>query len=88
MTFSASTDLTYMSERALQTLITGPDTSADPAGERTGIGYDAAGRTLTVTKPRGMQTGGPVDDFFTQYGYDALDRVTSQTVYGTDKTSG
>jgi len=70
------------------TLITGPDTSADPVGERTGISYDAAGRTLTVIKPRGMQNGGPVDDFFTQYGYDALDRVTTQTDYGTDKTAG
>jgi len=69
------------------TLLTGPDTSADLLGERTGISYDAAGRTLTVTKPRGMQTGGPVDDFFTQYGYDPLDRVISQTEYGTDKTA-
>ncbi|MBY8870381.1 DNRLRE domain-containing protein [Micromonospora sp. PLK6-60] len=64
------------------TLVTGPDTSADPAGERTRIEYDAAGRTAKVTKPRGVQSSGTVDDFATVYGYDPLDRVVRQVEYG------
>src|SRR6266498_2169362 len=67
------------------TLVTGPDTSADPAGERTKVDYDAAGRTSKVTKPRGVQTT-TVDDFATIYGYDPLDRVVTKTDNGTSST--
>ncbi|HEX5994458.1 MAG TPA: DNRLRE domain-containing protein, partial [Jiangellales bacterium] len=64
------------------TLSTGPDTSADPAGERTRIDYDAAGRTEKVTKPKGVASA-VTDDYTTVYGYDPLDRIVKQTAYGT-----
>jgi RHS repeat-associated protein len=60
-------------------LATGPDTSADPAGERTRYEYDAAGRLLRVTDPKGVQTAGVADDYTTVYAYDALDRIVTET---------
>jgi RHS repeat-associated protein len=62
-----------------QTLVTSPDTSADPAGERTKYQYDSAGRLTQVTLPIGMQSpdGNNTHNIF--YAYDALDRVVSQT---------
>jgi YD repeat-containing protein len=67
-------------------LVTGPDTSADPAGERTRTDYDAAGRPFKVTRPKGVASG-TVDDFTTLVDYDALDRVVRQTQYGTDTST-
>lgn len=65
-------------------LVTGPDTSADPAGERTHHQYDAAGRLTRLTTPRGMQTTASDKDFAVFYGYDALDRVTATTLNEVD----
>jgi YD repeat-containing protein len=58
-----------------KTLVTGPDTSADPAGERTAFAYDGAGRLIKVTLPKGVQTPTVSNDFSTSYDYDVLDRV-------------
>jgi RHS repeat-associated protein len=64
-------------------LTTGPDTSADPAGERTLRDYDQAGRLRKITKPRGMPPASAVtDDFTTVLDYDPLDRVIRQTENG------
>src|SRR5918996_1239580 len=62
-----------------QTLITGPDTSGDPQGERTKVEYDAAGRVKKLTLPNGVASSAVVDDFATLYDYDLLDRVVTQT---------
>jgi RHS repeat-associated protein len=62
-------------------LVTGPDKSADPAGERTAFAYDAAGRTTRVTQPKGVRTGSTDKDFATFFDYDPLDRVTRSTRY-------
>ena len=72
------TSLTYdVMDR--QTLVTGPDTSADPAGERTRYQYDVAGRVTQVTLPLGVQNGTPNNTHTINYTYDALDRVAAQT---------
>jgi YD repeat-containing protein len=68
-----------------QTLITGPDTSADPAGERIRFDYDAAGRLIKLTDPKGVQSS-TVDDYATISDYDPLDRVVKRTVTGTSAT--
>jgi RHS repeat-associated protein len=60
-----------------RTLVTEPDTSADPAGERTEMSYDAAGRLRQVTEPRGKK--GDVDHP-TIYTYDAADRLRTESV--------
>ncbi len=72
------TSLTYdvMDRR---TLMTGPDTSADPAGQRTRYQYDVAGRVTQVTLPLGVQNGTPNNTRTLSYAYDAVDRVISQT---------
>jgi RHS repeat-associated protein len=62
-----------------RTLVTGPDTSADPTGERTRYQYDVAGRVTQVTLPLGVQNGTPNNTRTVNYAYDALDRVTAQT---------
>jgi RHS repeat-associated protein len=60
------------------TLITGPDISGDPAGERVSLGYDDAGRLTTQVRPEGVKS--PLaDDYTTTMVYDALDRVIRQT---------
>jgi len=70
------------------TLTTGPDKSADPAGERTAYQYDAAGRLTQVVVPAGVQNGvqlGSANSPHTvNYTYDALDRKLSQTSYHVD----
>jgi RHS repeat-associated protein len=60
---------------------TGPDTSADPAGERTQFRYDAAGRLIEVTLPKGVQSSTIANDFTVFYTYDGLDRVLRETRY-------
>ncbi|HEU4349309.1 MAG TPA: RHS repeat-associated core domain-containing protein [Actinoplanes sp.] len=59
-------------------LVTNPDTSADPAGERTKYDYDAAGRLSTVTLPIGMLTG-VAKDHQVLNSFDSLDRISAQT---------
>ena len=61
-------------------LVTGPDTSADPAAERTRYQYDVAGRLTQVTLPLGVQNGTPNNTHTVNYAYDGLDRVTAQTL--------
>jgi len=60
-------------------VVTGPDTTADPAGERTRYAYDVAGRVTTVTLPLGMKDGTPNNTRTVNLTYDALDRVIRQT---------
>lgn len=61
------------------TLVTGPDTSADPAGERIAMSYDAAGRLVRVTQPKGVATTSLPDDFTERREYDTVDRVIRQS---------
>jgi RHS repeat-associated protein len=63
-----------------KTLTTGPDTQADPAGQRTKLTYDAGGRMVSEILPIGVQSG-IAKDHTTTYGYDAADELTSQTQY-------
>jgi RHS repeat-associated protein len=60
-------------------IVTGPDTSADPAGERTRYTYDIAGRVSTVTLPLGMKDGTVNNTRTVNLTYDALDRAIRQT---------
>src|SRR5262245_56049250 len=62
------------------TLVTGPDTSADPAGERTRYQYDVAGRLTQVTLPLGVRNGTLNNIRTLNYAYDGWDRVTAQTL--------
>jgi RHS repeat-associated protein len=80
----AKTALAY-DDMDRMTLMTGPDTSDDPAGERTSWEYDAAGRVTKVTLPKGMKSPA-VDDFIVRYEYDALDRVLREIRYDPDPT--
>ncbi|HEV2891995.1 MAG TPA: RHS repeat-associated core domain-containing protein, partial [Frankiaceae bacterium] len=61
-------------------LVTMPDTSADPAGERMTMTYDAAGRLTRRTLPRGVQSAA-ADDFTDVFDYDPLDRVVTTKRY-------
>jgi RHS repeat-associated protein len=61
------------------TLITGPDQSDDPAGERVALTYDDAGRLTSQVRPEGLQST-LAGDYTTTFDYDALDRVLRQTV--------
>jgi RHS repeat-associated protein len=85
-TDSGSGPTTSLSYDAMdrRTLVTGPDTSADPLGERTRYAYDAAGRLTQLTLPRGVQTTAFANDFSIFYSYDDLDRVVKQTSYDLD----
>ena len=68
-----------------QTLITTPDRSDDPDGERTALVYDAAGRLISVTEPLGVLSPA-ADDYTTLLTYDKLDRTIRQTRYLIDGT--
>jgi RHS repeat-associated protein len=61
-----------------RTLMTGPDTTVDPAGERTAYQYDAAGRMTRMTQPKGVQSASTDLDFAEFRAYDALDRMVKQ----------
>ena len=64
-----------------------PTLAANPEGDQTTVDYDQAGRTVKVTSPKGVATGGALDkDFATFYAYDDLDRVLRQTQYQVDST--
>lgn len=58
-----------------QELVTGPDRTVDPNGERVGYRYDAAGRLDRITRPKGVATTATDTDFATDLEYDLLDRV-------------
>ena len=66
------------------TLVTGPDTSVDPAGERTRYTYDGGGRLTQIESPKGVLTPSIGNDFSVFYSYDDLDRVIRQTRYNVD----
>jgi RHS repeat-associated protein len=68
-----------------KTLTTGPDTQADPAGQRIKMTYDAAGRMITTVLPIGVQSG-IANDHTTSYGYDAANELTSQTRYAVNSS--
>jgi RHS repeat-associated protein len=58
-------------------------TSTDAEGHTTTYGYDHAGRTESVTSPRGNETGATPEDFTTSYSYDELGRLyATATPYG------
>lgn len=67
-----------------RTLMTGPDTAADPLGERTAYQYDAAGRMIRTTRPKGVQTTNTDQDFAEFRDYDPLDRVVRQYQHAVD----
>jgi RHS repeat-associated protein len=62
------------------TLTTTPDTQADPAGQRTKMVYDAAGRLTSQTLPIGVKSG-ITNDHTTAYSYDVANQLSSQTQY-------
>ncbi len=64
-----------------QSLVTNPDRVADTSGERTKYQYDIAGRLTQLTLPIGVQNPDANNTHNIFYGYDALDRVASQTRY-------
>ncbi len=66
-----------------KTLTTTPDTQADPAGQRTMMSYDAAGRLTTLIRPRGELSGIANDDTV-GYAYDAANQLTARTEYTVD----
>src|SRR5260370_700111 len=62
-----------------KSMMTSPDTSADPAGERTSYQYDIAGRLTQITLPIGVQSPDANNTHNVFYAYDQLDRTVSQT---------
>lgn len=67
-----------------RTLMTGPDTSVDPAGERTAYEYDAENRLTRMTQPKGVLTPNTPNDFAQFTDYDPLDRVVRQYRHAVD----
>jgi RHS repeat-associated protein len=67
-------------------LIANADTSVDPAGERSRMTYDAAGRLIKQEQPKGVLSP-TVDDYSTVHSYDPLNRVIRDTEYGTDTSA-
>ncbi|MBO0885716.1 MAG: RHS repeat protein, partial [Mycobacterium sp.] len=69
-------------------LTTGPDTSADPQGERTQYHYDDAGRLDQEVTPVGYQSGvrapASTSPGTINFTYDTLDRQLTQTSYHKD----
>lgn len=63
-------------------LVSNPDKSVDPAGERVAFEYDAAGRVVKQTMPLGVLSTTVPDDHATLYSYDKLDRPTRETRFG------
>jgi YD repeat-containing protein len=82
---AAQTTVTY-DEMDRPLLTTGPDTSADPAGERTQTTYDDAGRPITQVAPKGVMSSTVAGDYQTVTTYDVLDRVTRVAAYGVSST--
>ncbi|MDQ1743407.1 MAG: hypothetical protein QOE23_1746, partial [Pseudonocardiales bacterium] len=67
-----------------ETLRTAMDTSVDPAGERTSMSYDAAGRMTRRTMPLGVQSTTIANDYAVDLSYDLLDRTVRQAAYEVD----
>jgi hypothetical protein len=61
-----------------ETLVTGPRSAAQGGPVRTKTEYDAAGRVMRVTRPKGVATSDP-DDYVTETVYDLLDRESTIT---------
>ena len=66
-------------------LLSDSDTSVDPAGERTALVYDDAGRLIKQTDSKGVLSS-TVDDHTIQLAYDPLDRLIRQTTTGASAT--
>jgi RHS repeat-associated protein len=66
------------------TLVTGPDTAGGLNQVQTD--YDAAGRVIKVTSPKGVATTNLTKDYATFTTYDLLDRIASTTEYIVDAT--
>jgi RHS repeat-associated protein len=60
--------------------------TTSPLGEKTVFTYDAGGRTTSAQSPNGVKSGVANADS-TGYTYDLLDRVVTQTAYGSDGTT-
>jgi RHS repeat-associated protein len=58
-------------------------TSTNPDAEKTEYAYDAGGRLLSLTTPKGTATTGTNQDFAEFYEYDPVDRIIRETRYGT-----
>ncbi|MEV4315002.1 DNRLRE domain-containing protein [Actinocrispum sp. NPDC049592] len=63
-------------------VVSNPDKSVDPAGERFAFQYDAAGRLVKQTKPLGVLSATVPDDYTSVYSYDKLDRPTREVRFG------
>jgi RHS repeat-associated protein len=71
-----------------ETLATGPRLAAQGGPVSTKTEYDAAGRAIKVTKPKGVNSvpsgSAWTKDFMTETGYDLLDREQAVTAYVVD----
>jgi RHS repeat-associated protein len=67
-------------------VITGPDTSVDPAGERFTYRYDDAGRPVQYTAPKGAMSGSTDQDHADFVTYDPVDRVIRETQHEVDSS--
>jgi len=82
-----ATTFTYDAmDRASSQVVPHDVSSAEPAqrSHTTTYAYDAAGRLVTQTDPKGVLTTNTDRDFATFYTYDLLDRVVVQTRYQVD----
>ncbi len=61
-----------------------PTVAVSQEGHKTGFTYDDAGRLVSQTAPKGMETPAIDKDFAIFYDYDLLDRVTRQTRHAVD----
>lgn len=66
-------------------LSTSPDTSVDPAGERTATTYDDAGRPITQVSAKGVRSATD-GDYQSVTSYDVLDRIVRVAAYGASAT--
>jgi RHS repeat-associated protein len=75
---------TYDEADEMATAILPPDTSTSPQRKIT-YSYDLAGNLKRQTEPNGNLT--TADDFFTSYGYDQIDQLTSMSNADGDRIS-
>jgi len=71
-----------------RTLVTSPDTSADPLGTRTRYDYDDAGNLIRIIGPISMKVGGTSPNPTLVNTYDSVNRVIARTVNDIDPGNG